>query len=256
MTLPPNARAEGLTRMGPICLKGRGLISRNRRPARFGLHRSDLVRDEGADVRIVGDGEGTLESLRLVRKIVASRHGDEFAHAFGGRRPLARDLEEIVPSEVDLLRVDRLELHVIVPPAFFLVFHAITLTASDVPAARDGGPRNGPVDMNLLGRPRCESSQPRSCTAPLNSAGSSCALGCSALAAAPFSRVVSVLGAARRRWRCPRPRWAGRAPAAAPSSVEISVPAVAFRRPRGATGRLRPRPEAGPSSPCSGPSRW
>src|SRR2546425_5852665 len=126
MTLPPNARAEGLTRMGPICLKGRGLISRNRRPARFGLHRSDLVRDEGADFRIVGDREGTLESLRLVRKTVASRHGNEFARAFGGRRSLARDLEEIVPSEVDFLRADRLESHVVVPLASFLVFHAIT----------------------------------------------------------------------------------------------------------------------------------
>src|SRR2546430_3163264 len=126
MTLPPNARAEGLTRMGPICLKGRGLISRNRRPARFGLHRSDLVRDEGADFRIVGDREGTLEALRFVRKIVASRHGDEFARAFGGRRPLPRDLEEIVPSEIDLLRANRFELHVAVFFFFILGFPPIS----------------------------------------------------------------------------------------------------------------------------------
>src|SRR3989442_4477392 len=98
MTLPPNARAEGLTRMGPICLKGLGLISRNRRPARFGLHRSDLFRDEGADFRIVGDREGTRESLRFVRKIVASRHRDDFVGAFGGLRPLLLDLEQLGPS--------------------------------------------------------------------------------------------------------------------------------------------------------------
>src|SRR5256712_12699427 len=48
------------------------------------------------------------------------------------------------------------------------------------------GRATGLIDINLLGRPRCESPRLRSRTAALNSAGCSCALGCSALAAAPF----------------------------------------------------------------------
>src|SRR3989442_14673645 len=77
MKLPPNARAEGLTRMAPIHLKGRGLISRRGTIRPRGLERANSVRDKRADFSIVRDRERTLEAFRLVRKIVASGRGDD-----------------------------------------------------------------------------------------------------------------------------------------------------------------------------------
>src|SRR5213593_3113183 len=253
MILPPNARAEGLTRMGPIRLKGRGLISRS-------VERANPVRDERADLRIVRNRERTLESLRLVRKIEPSGHGDEFLRPLGSGRSPPRDFEEIVPPEVHFLRSNRLELHVGVPPASLLVFHAfIPPRSSEASAAREGEPRTDRIGMNLRGRIARPTDLAKSSTAPLNSAGPSCANGCSASVAARFSKVVSVLVAAHRRW--PRPprrasQWDGRARAAAPCFEEISVRAAASRRRRGPTGRLRLRPEDEPSSRSCGRSPW
>src|SRR2546428_568494 len=108
--------------------------------------------------------------------------------------------------------------------------------SSEAPAARDGDPRNRP-NRYRSSRVDCEHVGllwPR--TAALNSAGPSCANGCSASVAARFSRVVSVLDAAHPRWT-PRPaplprrprQWDGHARAAAPCSEETSVHAAAFR---------------------------
>ena len=115
------------------------------------------------------------------------------------------------------------------------------------------------LDMNLRGGSRSERPFLRPRTAALNSAGPSCANGCSASVAARFSKVVSVLVAAHRRW--PRPprrasQWDGRARAAAPCFEEISARAAASRRRRGPTGRLRLRPEDEPSSRSCERSPW
>src|SRR5438128_11385006 len=145
MKLPPSARAEGLTRMGPIHLKGRGLISRSGAIRPRGLERANSVRDKHADFSIVRDRERTLEAFRLVRKIVASGHGDELLRSLRGGRPFPRDFEEIVAPEIDLLRPNRLEPHVGVPPASLLVLHAVIPPVRGASAARDGGPRNRPT---------------------------------------------------------------------------------------------------------------
>src|SRR5437867_751114 len=113
------------------------------------------------------------------------------------------------------------------------------------------------LDIYLRGGSRSERPFLRPRTAALNSAGPSCANGCSASVAARFSRVVSVLGAAHRRWppRPPRPtrpprRRGGRARAAAPCSEETSVRAAASRRRRGPTGRRQHPPADERSSRC------
>src|SRR5439155_26839639 len=109
------------------------------------LGRANPVRDERVDLRLVRNRERTLESLRLVRKIVPSGHGDEFLRPRGSGRSLPRDFEEIVPPEVHFLRSNRLELHVGVRPASLLVFQAfIPPRSSEASAARDGEPRNRP----------------------------------------------------------------------------------------------------------------
>src|SRR5437867_1633092 len=106
------------------------------------------------------------------------------------------------------------------------------------------------LDINLRGGSRSERPFLRPRTAALNSAGPSCANGCSASVAARFSRVVSVPGAAHRQWpprpphltRAPR-RWGGRARAAAPCSEETSVRAAAsLRRTNGPLGAMDNRP--------------
>src|SRR5256712_1945567 len=125
MKLPPSARAEGLTRMAPIHLKGRGLISRRGAIRPRGLERANSVRDKHADFSIVRDRERTLEAFRLVRKIVASGHGDELLRSLRCGLPFPRDFEEIVAPDIDLLRPNRLEPHVGVPPASLLVLHAV-----------------------------------------------------------------------------------------------------------------------------------
>src|SRR2546422_9843137 len=260
MILPPNARAEGLTRMGPIRLKGRGLISRSVERSAAEPRASESCPRRTRGPPLVRNRERTLESLRLVRKIVPSGHGDEFLRPLGDGRSLPRDFEEIVPPEVHFLRSNRLELPVGVPPASLLIFHAfIPPCSSEASAARDGEPRNRPNRYKSSRANRAPDRPRKSSTAPLNSAGPSCANGCSASVAARFSKVVSVLVAAHRRW--PRPprrasQWDGRARAAAPCFEEISARAAASRRRRGPTGRLRLRPEDEPSSRSCGRSPW
>src|SRR5512136_768767 len=107
--------------MGLWRLKGRGRLELSH--ARTS-QRLDLVRHEGADLRVVGDGQGPLEPLRLVGKIIPARDGDEFVGALCRRRPLPGDLEEVVPSEVDLFGPNRLELHVRVASSSVFVFHS------------------------------------------------------------------------------------------------------------------------------------
>ena len=62
------------------------------------------------------------------------------------------DLEEVVPTEVDLLRLDRFELHVHVPPASLFVFHRVSPPNSwEVPARVGRRPAATDVsDISLL----------------------------------------------------------------------------------------------------------
>src|SRR3989442_14037886 len=153
MILPPNARAEGLTRMGPIRLKGRGLISRSVERSAAEPRASESCPRRTRGPPLVRNRERTLESLRLVRKIVPSGHGDEFLRPLGDGRSLPRDFEEIVPPEVHFLRSNRLELPVGVPPASLLVFHAFILRVRRKPPPRGTGSRGTDrIGMNLRGR--------------------------------------------------------------------------------------------------------
>src|SRR5438128_8798731 len=152
MKLPPSARAEGLTRMGPIHLKGRGLISRSGAIRPRGLERANSVRDKHADFSIVRDRERTLEAFRLVRKIVASGRGDELLRSLGGGRPFPRDFEEIVAPEIDLLRPNRLEPHVGVLPASLLGLPAVIPPVRRKPPPRGTESRaTDRIDTNLRG---------------------------------------------------------------------------------------------------------
>src|SRR5205809_2620199 len=97
--------------------------------------------DEGPDFWIVRDRQRTLESLRLVREVVPSGHRDELARTVRRLGPLPRDFEEVVSPEVLFLGLDRLELHVVVPPASVLGFHCRqTSEPGDGPAGDRGRP--------------------------------------------------------------------------------------------------------------------
>src|SRR5881396_426540 len=97
--------------------------------------------DEGPDFWIVRDRQRTLESLRLVREVVPPGHRDELARTVRRLGPLPSDLEEVVPPEVHFLGLDRLEVHVVVPPAFVLGFHC---RQTSEPGDRPAGDRRRP----------------------------------------------------------------------------------------------------------------
>src|SRR5437773_10036527 len=94
--------------------------------------------------RVVRNRQGALEALRLVGQVVAAGDRDELVRTVRGLGPFPRDLQEVVPPDVHLLRLDRLELHVHVPPALLFVFHSVSPPKFEGirSAVSDGGPRN------------------------------------------------------------------------------------------------------------------
>src|SRR5438309_3993815 len=114
--------------------------------------RANLLRDERSDFRVVRNRQGSLEALRLVGQVVAAGDRDELVRAVRSLGPFPRDLQEVVPPEVHLLRLNRLELHVHVPPALLFVFHSVSppkSVGSDPPSRTEGRATDG-SDINLL----------------------------------------------------------------------------------------------------------
>src|SRR5256885_9980211 len=149
------------------------VVPRARRPS---SERPNLFRDERADFRVVRNRQGALEVLRLVGQVVAAGDRDELVRAVRGLGPFPRDLQEVVPPEVHFLRLDRLELHVHVPPALLFVFHSVSppkFVGSD-PPSRTEGRATELTDINLLDETdRGEMPTANRMTAALNSACSS-----------------------------------------------------------------------------------
>src|SRR5256886_11393819 len=140
--------------------------------------RADLRRDERTDFRVVRNRQGALEAVRLVGQVVAAGDRDELVRAARGLGPFPRDLQEVVPPEVHLLRFDRLKLHVHVPPALLFVFHSVSppkFVGSDPPSVTEGRATEL-TDINLLDETdRGEMPTANGVTAALNSAFSSSA---------------------------------------------------------------------------------
>src|SRR5437762_749625 len=124
----------------------RSVVTRRTSPPSTDLasERANLFRDERADFRVVRNRQGALEALRLVGQVVAAGDRDELVRAVRRLGPCPSDLQEVVPPEVHLLRLDRLELHVHVPPALLFVFHSVSPPKFEGirSAVSDGGPRN------------------------------------------------------------------------------------------------------------------
>src|SRR5438309_6032184 len=126
------------------------VVPRARRP--WASERANLLRDERSDFRVVRNRQGALEALRLVGQVVAAGDRDELVRAVRGLGPFPRDLQEVVPPEVHFLGLDRLELHVHVPPALLFVFHSVNppkFVGSD-PLSRTEGRATELADINLL----------------------------------------------------------------------------------------------------------
>src|SRR2546422_742164 len=83
--------------------------------------KDEVLKDDLVSRQSIAERESDALGFPGLGKVIPAGQGDELVRALRGRRPLPRDLQEVVPPEVDLLRADRHELHIAsLPPRLFL----------------------------------------------------------------------------------------------------------------------------------------